>query len=108
MNTDHKSFIEELRTLGEPVKSKILFGTAAVSMIVVISLWLAYFNTIVPSAVPITAQAPAAAVAQDTGGPGIFGLLADAASSFWGSALGGVQGIVGALKNPKQYDISPK
>lgn len=108
MNADQKGFIEELRSLSEPVKRKILFCAAVTSMIVVVSLWLVYFNTIVPSAVPVAAQVPAATVAQDAGGQGVMGLLADAADSFWGTALGGIQGAIDAFRNPKQYNISPK
>jgi hypothetical protein len=109
MNEDRKSFIEELRSLGEPAKRRILFGAAAVSMVIVVCLWLAYFNTIVPNAVPAAAeQTSTAASAPSAGGPGVFGIFADAASSFWQAVLGGARGVAGALKNPRQYNISPK
>jgi hypothetical protein len=108
MNVDQKNFIEELRSLSEPVKRKILFCAAIASMIIVTGLWMAYFNTIVPNAVPAAAQAVATTVEPNTSGPGFLGIFADAAGSFWGAALNGARGVIGALKNPKQYNIGPK
>jgi hypothetical protein len=108
MNTSQKSFIEELRSLSEPVKRKVMLGAVAVSMVVVVYLWLAYFNSIVPNAVPAAAPTSVAASAPNTGGPGIFGLFADAAGSFWQAALNGARDALGTLKNSKQYDINPK
>jgi len=107
MNADQKSFIDELRALSEPVKRRILFCTAITSMVVVVSLWLAYFNTIVPGAVPVAAEAPTTGTAQNAN-PGILNLFTDAASSFWNVALGAARGTVDAVKNPKQYNIGPK
>lgn len=109
MNVDQKSFIEEIRSLSDPVKRKIMLGATAVSMVLVMYLWFAYFNTIVPNVVPVTtAQTPIATSTPDTGGPGILGLFANAASSFWQATLNGAREAAGALKNPKQYNISPK
>jgi hypothetical protein len=108
MNGDRKNFIEELRSLSEPMKRKILFCATVASMIIVTSLWVAYFNTIVPNAVPVAAQVAATTVEPDTSGPGFLGIFADAAGSFWGAALNGARGVIGALKNPKQYNVGPK
>ena len=108
MNADQKSFIEELRSLSEPVKRKMLFCAAVMSMIIVISLWLAYFNTIVPGAVPIAAASAHRQTIAQNANPGILGLFADAARFFLGVALDSAHGIISALKNSKQYNISPK
>ena len=106
---DQRSFIEEIRSLGEPVKHKIMLCATVIIMIVVVYLWIAYFNTIVPNAAPVAAvRAPLTASAQDTGGPGIIGLFADTAGSFWQAVLGGARDVAGEFKNPKQYTISPK
>ena len=40
-------FLEELRSLEESTKKKVLYISAAVIMIVVIYFWLAYFNSLV-------------------------------------------------------------
>lgn len=85
-----------------------MFGAATVSIVIVVYLWFAYFNTIVPNAVPTAASQAPATSASDTSGPGIFGLFADAASSWWQTALQGMQGAASALKNPKQYNINPR
>lgn len=108
MNVYQKGFIEELRSLSGPMKKKVLFCAAALSMIIVISLWLAYFNTIVPDVVPIGGQTVPPVAVQGPGGPGIVGLFADAADSFFGVTLNSAQGIISALKNSKQYNISPQ
>ena len=106
---DQKSFIEEIRSLSGHVKHKIMLCTTIIIMIIVVYFWIAYFNTIVPNAAPVaSAPVPMAASAQDTTGPGIGGLFADTASSFWQAVLGGARDAAGALKNPKQYTISPK
>jgi hypothetical protein len=107
MNAEQKSFIEELRSLSEPVKRKIFWGAAAVSMVVIVYLWLAYFNTIVPSANPMV-QPTAPTSTQATEQIGVLGLFADTASSFWQTIGSGAQELVGVMKNSKQYNISPK
>jgi hypothetical protein len=86
-----------------------MFGAVAVCMVVVVYLWLAYFNTIIQNAVPTTAvQAPMAVSVPAAGRQGFPGLFADAASSFWQTVFNGAQKIAGALKNSKQYNINPK
>jgi len=104
MNTNQKSFIEELRSLSDPVKHKIFFGAAAASMVVIIYFWLAYFNTIVPG----SASDAATQTAQGSADRGVLGLFADAASSFWQAMGSSVQGIAREMKNPRQYNISRK
>jgi hypothetical protein len=84
-----------------------MFGAVAISMVLVVYLWLAYFNTIVPSAAPVAPQ-PAVTSAPHESGTGIFSFIANAASSFWRSAIGDIEGIVGALKSSRQYNISPR
>jgi len=108
MASDQKGFIEKLRSLDEPAKRKVMFGAVAVSMVLVVYLWLVYFNTIVPSATLVTSPTSTEASAPNGSETNIFGLVADAANSFWKSVVGGVEGIAGALKNSKQYNISPR
>lgn len=108
MNTDKKGFLEELRSLSEPVKHKIFLITAAASMILIVYLWLAYFNTIVPNAAQTAGQTSAAASTSNGGEGGAFGLFADAASSFWQTIGNGARGIVREMSNPKKYNISPR
>ncbi len=59
MKEDHKrSFIDELRSLEEPKKKKILVGVTIIIMFLVLYFWLIYFNSIVAGG----SVAPAAAV----------------------------------------------
>ena len=49
MPESRKTFLEELQSLEEPTKFKILIASTVVIMIVVVYFWLAYFNGIVSS-----------------------------------------------------------
>ncbi len=105
---DQKGFIEELRALNEPTKRKILVGTVAVSMIVVIYLWLAYFNSIVLNTTS-SVQPPGvvnAPVASETGG--VLGLFATAMASLWQVIRDGAGTAIGAVENARQYNVSPR
>lgn len=108
MESDKKSFIEELRSLDEPTKHKIMIGTVIVSMFLVVYLWFAYFNTIVQNTSPVAAQASTTSAAEDSGGLGIGNLFADAASSLWQSIAGGAKGMVNAVRSSKKYNINPR
>ena len=104
MENHPKSFIAELQALEEPTKTKVLIVSTIVLMVIVLYFWLAYFNTIVPgSASDATTQ-----TAQGNADSGVLGLFADAASSFWQAMGSSVQGIAREMKNPRQYNISPK
>ena len=109
MNSDNKSFIEELRSLSEPAKRKILWIAVAASMVFVMYLWFAYFDTIMANSLPTTTtQASVTATASDMGEPGLVALFATAAGSLWQAIGNQAQDVASALKNPRQYDISPK
>jgi hypothetical protein len=108
METEHKSFIEELRSLSEPTKRKVLFGAVVISMVLVIYFWLAYFNSIVPSVASVATVQPPDMASTSSEGSEISGLFADTAGLFWQSIEGGIRNAAGALKNPRQYNISPK
>jgi len=106
-DVDPKSFIEELRSLSVPAKRKVMISVTIATMLVVVYFWVAYFNSIVPNVSPTT-QVSATAEESDTNGPGVLGLLANAAGSLWQAIGNGVQGVTGAVRNPKQYNISPQ
>ncbi len=109
IDVERKSFIEELRGLSNPVKRKVMFGATAISMIVVVYLWLAYFNATMSNMnSATTAQTSVSTSTSDNDGPGISGLFADTASSFWQTIASGVGKVAGELKNSKQYNISPR
>ena len=109
IDAEQKSFIEELRSLSVPAKRKVMLGATATSMILIVYLWLAYFNTIIPNTTPSgLTQAPAMTSAQNVSEPGIVGLFASAASSFWQAIGNGAREAAGTLKDPKQYNVSPR
>ena len=73
-------------------------------MIIVIYLWLTYFNTIVPSAVPAVARqalSPSAPVASDTGGPGIMGIVRGCGEFILAVGRGWREDIAGAIEKFK-------
>jgi hypothetical protein len=109
IDVERKSFIEELRGLSSPVKRKVMFGATAISMIVIIYLWVAYFNATMTNMNSATiTQTSVSTSTTDADGPGISGLFVDTASSFWQTIESGASRVVGELKSSKQYNISPR
>jgi type IV secretory pathway TrbL component len=106
---EQKNFMEELRALDEPTKRKILVVAVAVSMIVVVYLWLAYFNSIVSGTAPSVAQSAAVVnIPAASGTGGVLGLFATTMASFWQAVKDGAGTAIGTLENARQYNISPR
>jgi hypothetical protein len=105
---DRKSFIEELRSLDVPTKRNVLIVSVAVSMIVIVYLWLIYFNGIVSNATPVAAQSTGTVSAPTAEGTGVLGLFAVAMASFWQAIRNGAGEVLGSVGNARQYNISPK
>jgi len=125
----HKDFIETLQSLSEPMKRRVLVAASAVMMLVVVYVWVGYFNNIVmgnPAAqladqnavaepAPATAQAPAApAVAQPVApqsplasAPGFWSELGGGLAWMYHGAVNDFKGAGSALQSPEQYDITP-
>ncbi|HVO28558.1 MAG TPA: hypothetical protein VMT81_01065 [Candidatus Paceibacterota bacterium] len=96
MEENRKTFFEELRSLSEPAKRKILVASTVVIMFAVIYIWLGYFNNLVsisPPTSPATADADAGR---------------NSAGSWWQAIGSGIAGAVKELRGPGQYNVKPQ
>ena len=129
MPDEHKkNFLEELQSLDDATKQKILIVATVVIMVVIIYFWLAYFNNIVAGVGQVAEGQPAVGAATATptmaaGAPATTGVPTAAAASVpgpsaWqqmGSGLAAigqffiniVHGIGGIFRSPKQYIVNP-
>jgi hypothetical protein len=109
-----KTFLEELRSLDEPIKRRALVIGSAVLMVAVVFVWFAYFNDIViggqeqAQAVNATANTPAAAPVQTpTSQTQTANAAAVAAPSLWQNIENGFGDIAHMFQAPRQYNIQP-
>jgi flagellar basal body-associated protein FliL len=105
--------LEELRSLSEENKKRVLIIATVIIMVIVIGAWAVYFNSIVmgtaqqaatdatssaavasPSTTTVTATAPATAQANSP--------------SLWQNIKDGFGSIANIIKKPSQYTIQPK
>jgi hypothetical protein len=104
MADEHKkNFLEELQSLDEATKQKVIIVATVVIMVVIVYFWLAYFNNLVAGVGQVAAQQPAASAtpaAAATPGPGIFERMGAgfAAMDHWFANL---------FQAPKQYIVKP-
>ncbi len=101
---DLKSFLEKLQSADEDVKRRWLVVSTIVVMIVVIYVWLAYFNSLIASfSEPRLAEIP-------TGGAGFsFWLsLKSGAALLYNSFVDKLHVFAEILKAPREYIIQPR
>jgi len=106
------TFLQELQSLEESTKRKILVVSTVVVMVIVVYFWLAYFNSIIaggaqPAASDQGAVAPIVQAAPAQNGSGFWGNVGNGAAIVGQSFAGGAQWIVHAFQAPKQYEIKP-
>jgi len=107
MEPIHKNFLEQLQSLDEPMKKKVLVVSTAVIMVIVVYFWLAYFNTLIagisnqpPVAVNADAggSAPAAAA---PAGPNMLQRMGNGLAAMYTD-------FKDILRGEKEYDIKPQ
>lgn len=92
--------LNRLQSLDEPTKRKVLVGATAVIMIVVVFVWIAYFNTIV---IPSATQAGQASSTTSTASAA----SAPAGPGFWKGLVAGFEGIGTMLFHGGHETIQP-
>ena len=108
MTTDNGSVLEKLRTLDESIKLKVMMITTILVMMLVVCLWVVYFNAIVvPGSVSPDVAPTSTTVSVANSSPGISDLFSSAMSSFWDSMKNTGQSFGEIVQNPKQYNVSP-
>jgi hypothetical protein len=114
-----QDLLAKLQSLDEPTKRKVLIGSTVVIMIVVLFVWVAYFNSIVlPSAtqtdqaaVTSTAQVTPIAGAMDqassaSAGPGFWKGIENGFAQFGKGIAAGFEGI-GVMFHGGRETIGP-
>ncbi|MGC9598854.1 MAG: hypothetical protein ABSE18_00500 [Minisyncoccia bacterium] len=114
---EKKSFLEELQSLDETTKTKILVVATAVAMIIVIYVWLAYFNSLIAgvaqegtassaasSSVPSSA---ASSSAVSSGGTSIWQNVEGGIGTLYGKSVGFLHYLGNILQAPRQYIVKP-
>jgi hypothetical protein len=99
-------FLEKLWALDESTKTKILVGATAIVMVIVVSLWYLYFNSIVIGASGQAAGAPPPSVVSAPTGPQLSVgqvIWRDISSIFSGMA----NSLSNFVRTPGQYTIKP-
>jgi hypothetical protein len=106
---EKRSFIEELQSLDESTKQKVLVIATAVIMVVVLYFWFADFNNIVSNASGgASLQNGSSTVENASASEGFSQMAQDGAGTIFQSFKNGIESIGGFVKSPKQYEVSPK
>ena len=106
------------------MKLRVLVASSAIIMLLVVYVWVGYFNSIVmgssaaqladQSAAVQTTPAQTSGAAGATGAanpslsaPGFWQMVGGGLTSLYREAVSGFKGAGSALQAPKQYDITP-
>lgn len=104
-----RGFIRRLQRSDSRTKKRYLYGVSAALMVIVIGLWLAYLNVVLPQAAPeVTASSTATGVAATSSGGSFFGTLGrgfDVVIGNIGGAFGNIGGTVGGAWNKFQTQL---
>lgn len=108
-----KGFWEELQSLDDQTKQKVLIITTAIVMVIIIYFWLAYFNNLVAgvaqqsvaTAAPAAASTPVASAGAT--GPSAWQDIGNGFMNIAGAFAWIGHGIVGIFQSPKQYVVQP-
>jgi hypothetical protein len=99
---NNKSFLEELQSLDEPTKSKVLIITTIVIMAVVIYFWLGYFSSIV-TGIPqpaVAGEDQPAQNANQSAEPGFFQRMGNGMATI-------IHSFGQILEAPRKYVVKP-
>jgi hypothetical protein len=90
-------FIQKLQSSEEHVKLRWLIGISAITMIIVVFVWLSYFNTLVQSSTSTDLS--------DTQGVGFWQTF-KGGLAFIGQSFGDeVKTLFGKIKSPSTYQV---
>jgi zona occludens toxin (predicted ATPase) len=106
--------LEEIQALSEANKKRVLvFGTVII-MLIVLGVWVAYFNGIIASASqPLTAQSTSTDATDAAAAPVPIAIQpattpATNGPGLWQNIEDGMASIANIFKRPSQYDIQPQ
>lgn len=106
-NGDKKSFIEEIQSLNDTIKFRVIVVAAVFIMGIVVYVWLGYFNTLI-SSVPQDPTAQSQTVLPSTGGDDASTSGASGLASISAEFMNMIHGFIKTLQSPGQYIIKPQ
>ena len=96
-----KTFLEEIQSLDQATKQKVLIIASASIMAIIVFLWMAYFNTLIGGA-------PGIAVVSQMAAPATVSAPSASGPSVWQDIAHEFNAIVNFFKSPRQYEIKPQ
>lgn len=106
-------FLEELQSADRATKKKVLVASSAAAIILVVFVWIGYFNTIVaqgPTPADSQSQAASAAPASDSPAapsPSLAQSLRSMGAAVSAALRGGASWVGGLFAKPREYIITP-
>ncbi len=102
---EQKSFLEKLQSADEETKKRWLVISVAVIMVIVIYVWLAYFNNLLAGFSAPPASESGSGEAQ--GGMTFWQTLKNGAASVYDGFIGKISALGNILQAPREYIIKP-
>ena len=100
MEHAHKNFLERLQSADDGTKRRWMFASVTIVMVIVVYVWLAYFNNLVTG---FNAPTPTASA----GGFSFVGSLGSGVDMFSKTFFDGLPAFGRMLAAPREYIISP-
>lgn len=99
-----KSFLEKLQSADEDIKRRWMIGATIVIMVIVVYIWMAYFNTLIsgfsPSQVSVSDQTAA-------GSHGFWFTMKNGMSTIYNMFMSAAGGFGKILNAPREYIVKP-
>jgi cytoskeletal protein RodZ len=95
-----KGFLEEIQSLSDGTKKRVLVISTVIVMVIVIGVWMSYFNNIVMGTAQ---QATADATSTDQAA-----MSANNGPSFWQRVEGGFSYMGSIFRRSSNYSIQPQ
>ena len=98
-----EDFLKKLQTADEAHKKRILVATSIIIMVIVVYVWLMYFNNLVARGTE--EAAPVAATQEET--PGFWGTMQRGSATLYYNIMGGIEWLGSAFRAPREYIVKP-
>lgn len=101
MNTD---FLKKIQEADHATKKQVLFIASALAMLLVVLIWLLYFNNFVASTAAEISPLAAEERQEDNS---FWGTMHRGTAVLYGNIKGGIEWLGQALQAPREYIVKP-